>query len=185
MNLDQRTVLVLGLGESGLAMARWSLREGARVRVADTRDAPPNADALPGVEVVLGPFTEALLDGIDLIAISPGLSPNMEPQATLLIEAKAAGIPVASEIELFAQKLAALKDESGYAPRVVAITGTNGKTTVTRLVGRMCESAGRAVAVAGNVSPAALAVLDFDVAHWRAIEAGRGALSDFVRPRDL
>ncbi|MEO8937116.1 MAG: UDP-N-acetylmuramoyl-L-alanine--D-glutamate ligase [Burkholderiaceae bacterium] len=159
MNLAQRSVLVLGLGESGLAMARWCLREGACVRVADTRESPPNRDALEGVELILGAFTEALLDGVELIAISPGLSPQAEPQATMLIEAKAAGIPICGEIELFAQKLATLKDESGYAPRVVAITGTNGKTTVTRLVGKMCESAGRSVAVAGNVSPAALAAL--------------------------
>lgn len=152
-------VLVLGLGESGLAMARWCLREGARVRVADSRDDPPNRDMLAGVEAVFGPFTEALLDGIDLIAVSPGLSPNAEPLATLLIEANAAGIVACSEIELFARKLATLKDERGYAPRVVAITGTNGKTTVTRLVGKMGEVAGRSTVVAGNVSPAALDAL--------------------------
>jgi UDP-N-acetylmuramoylalanine--D-glutamate ligase len=159
-DLHQRSVLVLGLGESGLAMARWCLREGARVRVADTRDAPPKLDGLdPGIEVRLGTFDEALLDGIDLIAISPGLAPTAEPQAALLSAAKARDIPVHGEIELFAQKLAALKASDAYLPRVVAITGTNGKTTVTRLVGKMAENAGRSVAVAGNISPAALDVL--------------------------
>lgn len=162
MNTDlaERSVLVLGLGESGLAMARWCLREGARVRVADTRNAPPKRAALDAdVDVRLGAFDDSLLDDIDLIAISPGLAPGAQPQAALLASAKARGIPVVGEIELFAWKLESLKRDAGYAPRVVAITGTNGKTTVTRLVGRMCEAAGRSTVVAGNVSPAALDAL--------------------------
>ena len=163
MELNRRAVLVLGLGESGLAMARWCLREGARVRVADTRRAPPKLEALKaidaGADVRLGPFADDLLDGIDAIAISPGLSPLVEPQRALLTRAAQASIPVCSEIELFAQKLAELRASEGYLPRVVAITGTNGKTTVTRLVGKLCESAGKPVAVAGNVSPAALDAL--------------------------
>src|SRR5690606_29758543 len=65
-------------------------------------------------------------------------------------------IPVWSEIELFAQALAALKEERGYAPKVIAITGTNGKTTVTSLTGLLCRRAGLTVQVAGNISPAAL-----------------------------
>ncbi len=159
-DLTQRSVLVLGLGESGLAMARWCAREGARVRVADTREAPPKRDALDhDVDVRLGAFDDSLLDGVDLVAISPGLALRAEPQAALLALAKARGIPVVGEIELFAWKLAALKRDAGYAPRVVAITGTNGKTTVTRLVGRMCEASGRSTMVAGNVSPAALDAL--------------------------
>jgi UDP-N-acetylmuramoylalanine--D-glutamate ligase len=160
-DLAQRSVLILGLGESGLAMARWCLREGARVRVADTRDAPPNRDAAAAlnVELMLGAFDPSLLEGMDLVAISPGLSPIAEPQSTLLATAKSAGIPVIGEIELFARKLAALKVERGYDPRVIAITGTNGKTTVTKLVGEMCRSANRSVVVAGNVSPAALDAL--------------------------
>ncbi len=167
MELKRRSVLVLGLGESGLAMARWCLREGARVRVADTRSTPPRLEALKiinnggdaRVDIRLGPFTDDLLDGIALIAISPGLAPIAEPQRSLLARAAQSAIPVCSEIELFAQKLAALKASEGYLPRVVAITGTNGKTTVTRLLGKLCESAGRSVAVAGNVSPAALDAL--------------------------
>ena len=165
MDLKQRAVLVLGLGESGLAMARWCLREGARVRVADTRAAPPKLDALKAidggtdVDIRFGSFAADLLDGIALIAISPGLALIAEPQRALLASAAQAGIPVCGEIELFAHKLAALKASEGYAPRVVAITGTNGKTTVTRLVGKLCESAGKSVAVAGNVSPAALDAL--------------------------
>ena len=167
MDLNQRSVLVLGLGESGLAMARWCLREGARVRVADTRETPPKLDALRAidthadarVDVRLGTFTDDLLAGIDLIAISPGLAPSAQPQRSLLARAAQSRIPVCGEIELFAHKLAALKASEGYLPRVLATTGTNGKTTVTRLVGKLCESAGLSVAVAGNVSPAALDAL--------------------------
>ncbi len=161
-DLSRRSVVVLGLGESGLAMARWCLRAGARRRVGATRDAPPNRDELVGdldVDVRLGPFADDLLDGIDLIAISPGLSPLAPPQSALLADAKRRGIEVVGEIELFARELAELKTARGYAPRVVAITGTNGKTTVTRLVGRMGASAGRRVAVAGNISPSALEAL--------------------------
>ena len=160
-DLRDRSVLVLGLGESGLAMARWCLREGARVRAADTRESPPHRDAAAALDIdlKLGAFDASLLEGIDLVAISPGLSPIGAPQATLLAAAKTANIPVVGEIELFARKLAALKIERGYDPRVVAITGTNGKTTVTKLVGEMCRAAGRSVQVAGNVSPAALDAL--------------------------
>ena len=163
MDLAQRSVLVLGLGESGLAMARWCRREGARVRVADTRESPPQLAALRADDAAMeffgGPFEAALLDGVDTIAISPGLSPHVEPQRTLLAAASAANIEVVGEIELFARKLAALREGDGYAPNIVAITGTNGKTTVTRLVGKLCEAAGRSVGVAGNISPAALDAL--------------------------
>ena len=164
IELADRSVLVLGLGESGLAMARWCRREGARVRVADTRVEPPKRGALVAasggdVDVRLGTFDATLLDGIDLVAISPGLAPRAAPQASLLADAAERGVPVVGEIELFAQKLAVLEASTGYAPRVVAITGTNGKTTVTRLVGRLCDGAGRSARVAGNVSPAALDAL--------------------------
>jgi UDP-N-acetylmuramoylalanine--D-glutamate ligase len=161
--LAASSVLVLGIGESGLAIARWCLREGARVRVADTREAPPMLGRLRAtagdIDVRLGALDAALLDDIDLIAISPGLAPDAEPQKTLLAVAKDRAIDVVSEIELFARKLSAMRTDEGYEPALVAITGTNGKTTVTKLVGLLCAGAGRRVAVAGNVSPAALATL--------------------------
>jgi UDP-N-acetylmuramoylalanine--D-glutamate ligase len=153
-------VLVLGLGESGLAMARWCARHGCRLRIADTRETPPNLSELAihriDADFVGGAFTPALLDGgIELVAISPGLSPLAPDLAPLIAAANERGIPVWGELELFAQALAGL-GANGYAPKVLAITGTNGKTTTTALTGLLCERAGKSVAVAGNISPAML-----------------------------
>ena len=162
MNYNGKHALVLGLGETGLAMAQWLARCGARVRVADTRDEPQRLQALraavPEVQFIGGPLNVALLDTIDFVAVSPGLMPARE-LAELGPEAQVRSIPVWSEIELFAQALAALKEERGYAPKVIAITGTNGKTTVTSLTGLLCQRAGLSTRVAGNISPAALDVL--------------------------
>ena len=162
MNYAGKHVLVLGLGESGLAMALWLARCGAAVRVADTRVAPARLPSLqesvPQAEFVAGPFEPMLLDGIDFVALSPGLAPNRE-LADIIPASQERGIPLWGEIELFAQALAALRTEREYAPKVIAITGTNGKTTVTSLVGLLCRRAGLKTQVAGNISPAALDVL--------------------------
>ena len=162
MMYQDKTALVLGLGESGLAMALWLARSGAAVRVADTRETPERLAALqaavPQAQFIAGAFTADLLDGVDFVAVSPGLAPHRE-LAQIVPAAAEKNIPVWGEIELFAQALAALKAERGYAPKVIAITGTNGKTTVTSLVGQLCERAGLATRVAGNISPAALDVL--------------------------
>ncbi|WLI89854.1 UDP-N-acetylmuramoyl-L-alanine--D-glutamate ligase [Massilia sp. R2A-15] len=162
MSYAGKQALVLGLGESGLAMAQWLARCGAAVRVADTRTEPQRLHALrmavPGVEFICGEFTGALLDGVDFVTLSPGLAPQRELR-TIVPTAHALGIPVWGEIELFAQALAQLKEERGYAPKVIAITGTNGKTTVTSLTGLLCQRAGLTTRVAGNISPAALDVL--------------------------
>ena len=162
MMYDAKTALVLGLGESGLAMALWLARSGACVRVADTRETPERLAALqaavPQAQFIAGAFTAELLDGVDFVAVSPGLAPGRE-LAQIAPAAAEKNIPVWGEIELFAQALAALKAERGYAPKVIAITGTNGKTTVTSLVGLLCERAGLVTRVAGNISPAALDVL--------------------------
>ena len=159
-------VLVLGLGESGAAMVRWCVTQGAKVSVADTRSEnqlSENAKKYQqqvkdaGVSNIhLGGLSSDLLNGINLIAISPGLSPLQEPIQSFLASAAEKEIPVWSEIEFFAQALKALKDEQNYAGKVIAITGTNGKTTTTSLTGLLCERAGMKVAVAGNISPAAL-----------------------------
>jgi UDP-N-acetylmuramoylalanine--D-glutamate ligase len=162
MNYEGKTALVLGLGESGLAMAQWLARCGARVRVADTRTEPQRLFALrqavPAAEFLGGEFGESLLDGVDFVAVSPGLAPDRE-LAQVDPAARERGIPVWGEIELFAQALAHLRTERGYNPKVIAITGTNGKTTVTSLTGLLCRRAGLSTRVAGNISPAALDVL--------------------------
>lgn len=153
-------VLVLGLGESGLAIARWCARHGCRLRIADTREAPPNLAALQAegidAEFVGGAFTPALLDGgIELVGLSPGLSPLEPALAALIAAANEQGVAVWGELEFFAQALRAL-GTSGYQPKVLAITGTNGKTTTTSLTGLLCQRSGKKVAVAGNISPAML-----------------------------
>ncbi len=153
-------VLVLGLGESGLAIARWCARHGCRLRIADTREAPPNLAALQAegidAEFVGGAFTPALLDGgVELVGLSPGLSPLEPALAALVAAAHERGIAVWGELEFFAQALRAL-GTSGYQPKVLAITGTNGKTTTTSLTGLLCQRSGKRVAVAGNISPAML-----------------------------
>ncbi|ACB62983.1 UDP-N-acetylmuramoylalanine--D-glutamate ligase [Burkholderia ambifaria MC40-6] len=153
-------VLVLGLGESGLAIARWCARHGCRLRIADTREAPPNLAALQAegidAEFVGGPFTPSLLDGgVEIVGLSPGLSPLEPALAALIAAANERAIAVWGELEFFAQALRAL-GTSGYQPKVLAITGTNGKTTTTNLTGLLCQRSGKKVAVAGNISPAML-----------------------------
>ena len=165
MQLKSKTVLVLGLGESGLAVAQWCVRQGARVRVLDTRAAPPFKAELqrsvPQAEFVATPldenFDKRLLAGVDLLVLSPGLSGGL----MAVIHARAQGIPVVGEIELFAWALAELGLRGGGPrhARVLAITGTNGKTTTTALTGHLCRGAGLAAGVAGNISPAALTAL--------------------------
>ena len=102
MQLKGIQVLVLGLGESGLAMAKWLARQGARVRVADSRTQPPNAEALrlavPNSTLRSGPFVADTFAGVDLVAISPGV-PVQEPCVQAVL---ARGVPVVSEVELFA-----------------------------------------------------------------------------------
>ncbi|MCS4509644.1 Mur ligase family protein [Xylophilus ampelinus] len=267
-HLQDLPVLVLGLGASGLAMARWCARHGAGVTVADTREAPPQLTALrhdvPGATFVAGPLTAALVEGAAVRAVyrSPGLPPTVT--AEVLDAARALGLPVGGELDLFARALADLRDQTadaadataapdaidgvtrgeaadaegvdtpsadpapdasstvdadadaaidsdtaapadvpaahsdtpsaadtdgtatavaaipdaddplhfadavpieppavltGYRPAVLAITGTNGKTTVTALTGLLVERAGKTVAVAGNIGPTLLDTL--------------------------
>ncbi|MGV0961028.1 MAG: UDP-N-acetylmuramoyl-L-alanine--D-glutamate ligase [Limnohabitans sp.] len=156
-------VLILGLGASGLAMARWCARAGAEVTVADTRQTPPQLAALqaewPSVRFVAGPFSASLVQGTSVRAVfrSPGLSP--ETVAPVVQAAQAMGLWQGGELSLFAASLQDLKTEFGYAPQVLAITGTNGKTTVTSLTGQLVERAGKTVKVAGNIGPTLLDTL--------------------------
>jgi UDP-N-acetylmuramoylalanine--D-glutamate ligase len=162
-SLKDQHVLVLGLGASGLAMARWCVRGGAQVTVADTRQNPPQLDALraevPQANFVCAALDEALLEGksVTLILKSPGLSPTSV--ASILIAGSACSISSTGELDLFSQALTDLKTERGYAPKLLAVTGTNGKTTVTSLTGQLVERAGKTVAVAGNIGPTLLDTL--------------------------
>ncbi len=161
--MNDRHVLVLGLGLSGLAIARWCARHGAAVTVADTREAPPQLAALresvPAARFVAGPLTAELVDDASLRAVyrSPGLAPAAI--AAVTTEARLRGLPVHGELGLFAQALQALREERGYAPAVLAVTGTNGKTTVTALTGQLVERSGKSVVVAGNIGPTLLDTL--------------------------
>ena len=152
MELKGKRVLVVGLGESGLAMAKWLHRQGAFVRVADSRDNPPNLEALaqvaPNAEVVAGPFVEATFANVDLVALSPGVA-KATPQIA------AVDVPVISEIELFAAGVRAQVPGS----KIIAITGSNGKTTTTALTAHLLNGAGVSAIACGNISPSALDAL--------------------------
>lgn len=167
-HLRDLTVLILGLGDSGLAMARWCARCGANVHVADTRAQPPQAATLaaqvPAATLHHG-LDPVLLAGVNLVLKSPGLVPEAPEVAPLLARADALGIPVRGELSLFASALADLKAEMGYAPKVVAITGTNGKTTTTSLTAKLIERAGLRVGLAGNIGPTLLDTLREALEH--------------------
>lgn len=196
-SLQDQHIVVLGLGISGLAMARWCARCGAHVTVADTREAPPHLAALreqlPQARFVSGAFNDSLLEGAQAVFRSPGLAPAQVD--SLLEAARARGLSVGGELDLFVQALEVIRVETeaqeraeqaareaeaplapsaddepaplvapepppaGYRPAVLAITGTNGKTTVTSLTGQLVARAGRSVAVAGNIGPSLLDTL--------------------------
>lgn len=152
MELTGKRVLVIGLGESGLAMAKWLHRQGAFVRVADSRDNPPNVEALqgvaPGAELLAGAFSAATFAGCEVVALSPGVA-----KATPAIAG--CGLPLISEIELFA---AGVREQVADS-QIVAITGSNGKTTTTALNAHLLNGAGVPAIACGNISPSALDAL--------------------------
>ncbi len=162
-DLRDSTVLVLGLGDSGLGMARWCARWGAQVRVWDSRDTAPQdaalADHLPAAQRLRGPLTPEMLAGVGRVLKSPGLSPLDERIAPVLKQAHEAGLPVQGELELFIAALAALQADRAYAPQLIAITGTNGKTTTTAMTALLVARTGRSVAMAGNIGPTLLQTL--------------------------
>jgi UDP-N-acetylmuramoylalanine--D-glutamate ligase len=152
MTLKGRNVVVLGLGMTGLSAARWATRRGARVTVADTRADPPRAaqlrTELPQVTLKTGPITDAVFGDVQLIIISPGLSKDLPP----IRAAVARGIELVGDIELFARALPP-------AQKVLAITGSNGKTTVTALTCELLRASGLAVSSVGNIGEPVLDVL--------------------------
>ena len=163
--LNGRRVLVLGLGESGLAMARWCLRHGAQVRVADTRANPPGRAMLDkAVKGRFGvPFAMDLLDGVDWLCLSPGIDPREE----IVMRARENGVPVKGELALFIEALQA----RGEKTRLLAITGSNGKTTTTALTAALACACGFDAVAAGNISPSMLDV-------WMAREDAGQPLPD-------
>jgi UDP-N-acetylmuramoylalanine--D-glutamate ligase len=141
LDLDRRRVLVVGAARSGLAAAAWLAGRGARVTLADASDAADvSALAGRGVAIELGPHRPESFYAADLIVLSPGVSPWLP----IVQAARRAGVPVIGELELASRFLKG---------RVIAITGTKGKSTTTTLIGRMCEAAGLRVLVGGNLGP--------------------------------
>ncbi len=168
--LHNQHILILGLGISGLSMARWCVRLGAQVTVVDTREAPPELAALQAMQAdgarvsfQSQTFTADLIQGTAIRAVfkSPGLSPDAV--CAVIEAAKASGLWVGSELTLFNHALRELRTSHHYTPKVLGITGTNGKTTVTSLTGLLVARAGKSVAVAGNIGPA---LLDTLAQHW-------------------
>src|SRR6266508_3906451 len=159
MSLKNRRVVVLGLGVTGLSAARWAARRGARVTVADTRADPPRAAQLraelPQIELTTGPITDATLADAQTIVISPGLAKGA-PAVRAAVER---GVELIGDVELFARALPA-------GQKVLAITGSNGKTTVTALTAELLRAAGLVATTIGNIGEP---VLDVLVAHEQGV----------------
>lgn len=151
--LPGQRVLIVGLGKTGLSCARFLHARGYEVAITDTRAAPPGLDAvreeLPDLAVFVDGFDAGAFERADCVVLSPGVALR-EP---LVAGAQRRGIPVLGDVEIFARY--------ARAP-VVAITGSNGKSTVTTLLGEMARHAGRTVRVGGNLGPPALELLDVD-----------------------
>lgn len=161
--VNNKRVLVLGLGETGLSALRWLSAQGAEVAVADTRLTPPNIEdvksSMPNVDVHLGELNAALLQSVEMLVVSPGIALS-EPAIQKAIQA---GVEVVGDVELFAR----------YRPasaKVIAITGSNGKTTVTTLVGEMCKAAGLNTIVAGNIGLPVLECLQMETPDVYVLE---------------
>ena len=154
MKLQGKHILIVGLGESGLAMARWLHRQGAHISIADSRQHPPAYQQLraeiPGLRIHCGAFQAEPFAAAELVALSPGVDPCSLP---------ATGQPVISEIDLFAWGIAEFAPHS----KVIGITGSNGKTTVTALTAYLLNHASAdkslSAVACGNISPSALSAL--------------------------
>ncbi len=163
VELKNKRVLVLGLGETGFSALRWLSKQGAILSVADSREKPLGIDEvtqdMPLITVHTGKFKQEVLLDAELIVISPGVALS-EPTVQAAMQA---GVTVIGDVELFAQ----------YRPsnaKVIAITGSNGKTTVTTLVGEMCKAAGFKTIVAGNIGLPVLDALQMDTPDVYVLE---------------
>jgi UDP-N-acetylmuramoylalanine--D-glutamate ligase len=148
--------LVLGMGGTGVSFARFLAARGTRAVFADTRALPPGAAAiratLPAAEILPSP-PAALPTGVDRILVSPGFDLRLP----VLADARERGVPVLSDIDLFVAEAAA---------PITAITGSNGKSTVTSMVGAMLTGAGARAAVGGNLGTPALELIDPRASHY-------------------
>jgi UDP-N-acetylmuramoylalanine--D-glutamate ligase len=164
--LSGRKVLVLGLGDTGLSCLRWLAGQGCELRAADSREMPPHLTLtrleIPSARLSLGGWRAEDFAWADLIVASPGV-PLTTPE---IRAALSAGKEVVGDVELFARALSSVVDR----PTVLAVTGSNGKSTVTSMAGEMATVAGLRTVVAGNIG---LPVLD----AWRQVteEAAKGA----------
>jgi UDP-N-acetylmuramoylalanine--D-glutamate ligase len=152
MDVKGKRVLVVGLGKSGIASALFLADHGARVAVSDTKSEEDLHHAIPqlldrGIDVEAGYHGERTFKEQELIVISPGV-PSDVPQ---LVQARSAGIPVIGEVELAACYLKG---------RIVAITGSNGKTTTTTLAGEIITASGKPTLVGGNIGTPAISFVE-------------------------
>jgi UDP-N-acetylmuramoylalanine--D-glutamate ligase len=151
VELKDKRVLVVGLGKSGVASALFLKERGARVTVSDTKSPDQWRDEIPvlldhGITVETGGHGERTFRGQDLIVVSPGVPVDAKP----LVQARASGEPVIGEIELAAQHLPG---------PIVAITGSNGKTTTTTLTGEILTAGGLPTLVGGNIGTPAISLV--------------------------
>jgi UDP-N-acetylmuramoylalanine--D-glutamate ligase len=153
--------IVVGLGRTGMSCARYLHSRGVEFAVTDSRAAPPETQALkrlaPGIETRFGGFDQSLLDGASQIVASPGVSLD-EP---FMKTAASRGVRIVGDIELFVRE--------AKAP-IAAITGTNGKSTVTTLVARMAEASGKRAIAAGNLGHPVLDLLEQPVPDTYVLE---------------
>lgn len=154
---SQSTILVVGLGVTGLSCVRYLSAQGLAVAVTDSRTRPPGLDTLqrdmPEIAVFLGGFDPAVFAAASELVVSPGV-PISEP---LIQQALSRGVPVIGDVELFVRAV--------RAP-LCAITGSNGKSTVTTLVGMMAHQAGQRVAVGGNLGEPVLDLIDATIERY-------------------
>lgn len=159
----QQKALVVGLGASGEACTKFLLKRQWQVRATDTRSEPPALSHLSdteGFSFVSLQEAQAQLKDCNLLVMSPGISPWHSAVTPLVRSAQSLGIEIVGEIELFARELLRLKSEKAYEPKVIAVTGTNGKTTTTVLTTKMAAASGLKAVAAGNIGPNAVTELD-------------------------
>lgn len=149
--------VVVGLGGSGLSAVKFLVAQGHAVTVVDENPKPALADKLPkSVATIFGEIGAQTLLSAECVVISPGIDPAIDA----VVAAKAAQIPVISDVQLFIDTLRRRDKEQGVKTPVVAITGSNAKSTVTTLVGEMAKQAGKVVGVGGNIGTPALELLE-------------------------